>query len=170
MSSVDRQQDLPRVDQNEIRTNQVLTVLVLLGAYLTGVEQLVLFQSIVFLMTTIAPSFGPYVLFYRYVLSPLGIIKPDHRVDHAEAHRFATLIGFGVSAAAYGLMVNHAAIAWFLVWLMIVLGILAFAGWCAGCFSYYMLNRLGLKGFFKQTPLNNTFPGQRPANNYVSTE
>ncbi len=151
------------VDQNELRTNQVLAILMLLSAYLLDNWHLVAIQCGIFLLTALLPPVGPYVLLYRFVVRPLGIVKPDVRVDNPEAHRFATSVGIVVSAvASYLLFRGVTAVGWGLVWLIIVLGGIALSGWCAGCFFYYMLNRLGVRGAFRYGPLPGVFPGARP--------
>lgn len=151
------------VDQSELRTNQALTVVLLVTAYLVDDWRLVAVQSGFFLLTTISLWLGPYILVYRAVLKPLGIIKPDLRLDNPEPHRFATTIGIIVSGLAGYLLFSGATVfGWALVWLVIVLGALAFFGWCAGCFTYYMIHRLGAAGFFRHAPAAGTIPGARP--------
>lgn len=151
------------VDQNELRTHQILVMTVLLIGFITDRWELVAFQAIIFLFTLLLPAISPYVLAYKVVLKPLGLIKPDLRIDVPQAHRFAMSIGFLVTGgASYLIYSGNTILGWSLVWLVLVLGAIAFAGWCAGCFSYYMLNRLGLGGFFKHGSINGNFPGARP--------
>ncbi len=152
-----------KVDQNELRTNQALAITLLISAYILDDWRLVAVQSGVFLLTTISPWLGPYVLLYRILLKPLGIIKPDPRIDNPEAHRFATTVGIAVSGfASYFLFTGAAVAGWALVWLIVLLGALAFFGWCAGCFTYYVIHRLGIGGFFRHAPVPGSFPGARP--------
>ena len=156
-------QSVRRVDQNELRTNQAFVIMMLVSAYIFDDWRMVAIQSGFFLLTTISLWLGPYVLIYRLLLKPLGIIKPDVRVDNPEPHRFATSVGFVVSGlAAYFLFNGATVVGWALAWLIVVLAGLAFAGWCAGCFSYYMLNRLGIGGFFHHGTVAEGFPGARP--------
>lgn len=152
------------VDQNEIRTNQALTLVMLASAYALDNRHLVTLQCVFFLFTTLSFRIGPYMLFYRVVLKPLAILKPDLRHDNVEPHRFATGIGFAVSAlAAWSLANGATAFGWGLVWLILFLGSLALLGWCAGCFTYFMVNRTGVGGFFRYAPTPGTsLPGARP--------
>lgn len=151
------------VDQNELRTHQVLVLIGLLIGFITDRWELVALQAVVFFITVLLPSNGPYVLIYKGVLKPLGLIKPDLRVDVPQAHRFAMSIGLLVTgSSSYMLFSGNSMIGWSLVWLILILGVIALAGWCAGCFSYYMLNRMGLGGFFKYGSIPGTFPGVRP--------
>ena len=152
-----------QVDQNEIRTHQILILFGLSVAFIADRWEWVAIQSAVFLITVFLPSFGPYVLVYKKILKPLGLIKPDIRIDVPQAHRFAMSIGLLVTGgASYLIYSGNAILGWSLVWLVIVLGVIALAGWCAGCFTYYMLNRLGLGGFFKYRSITGIFPGVRP--------
>ncbi|MBK9050618.1 MAG: DUF4395 family protein [Chloroflexi bacterium] len=70
-------------------------------------------------------------------------------MDNPEPHRFAQ--GFGgvvVMAAAAAFLAQLATVGWALVWLVIILAALnLFLGFCAGCFLYYQLHRLGVPGF-----------------------
>jgi len=76
-------------------------------------------------------------------------VQPRVIEDNPEPHRFAqglggTFVLLGFLALLAGLPV----VGWGLVWL--VIGLAAanlFLGFCAGCFVYYQLNRLGAPGF-----------------------
>lgn len=152
------------LDQSEIRTQQALGPLLLTTAYVLDDWRLVAAQCGFFLVTVLYYQLGPYVLLYRWVLRPLGIVKADLRVDNPEPHRFATLVGFSVLAAAVYLLATGAATAgWMLVGIVALLGGIAFFGWCAGCFFYYLINRIGTGGFFRHAPVSGSaFPGARP--------
>ncbi len=151
------------VDQNDLRVNSALVVTVLITAFVIDRWELVAFQAGVLFVTMLHPSFGPYIALYRHILRPAGIVKPDLRVDNLEPHRFAALFGTIVaSSGAYLLATGRSVAGWGLVWLLISLAGAGFAGWCAGCFTYYMMNRLGLRGLFKYAPVKGTFPGVRP--------
>lgn len=155
-----------KVDQNALQTNRFFVMAILMTAFVLNRWELVALAAFTSLLTTITPRFGPFVLVYRLILRPAGLVRPDERVDNAEANQFATLIGFIVASAATYLLLNgQPMIAWGLVWMMIVLAGLSFLGWCAGCFMYYVLNRLGLKGYFRHAPIAGTFPGVRPPKN-----
>jgi hypothetical protein len=151
------------VDQAEMRVQQFGVITLFLTAFVLDRWELVALQTVIFGLTFLNPRFSPFIALYRHVLQPVGLIRPDRRPDNEEPHRFATMIGLLVSSSATVLLAaGYASIGWGLVWLIVVLACIAFAGWCAGCFSYYMLNRLGLKGFFNYSPIGGAFPGSRP--------
>ncbi len=152
------------VDHGAIKTGQLLTVIWLIAAYITGRWELVAALTAVFALTSISARIGPLVLLYRFVLLPLRLARQDLRVDNPQPHQFGQAIGAVVAAiATYLLYSGQTNIGWGLVWLLIVLTAISFVGWCAGCFTYYLLNRLGVKGFFKQAPTDTeVFMGNRP--------
>ncbi len=152
------------LDQSELRTQQALGPLVLVGAYVIDDWRLVALHGGFLLLTALHDSLGPYALLYRWVLRPLGVVEPDMRVDNPEPHRFAALFGFSVlAAAAYLLAQGHATAGWMLAWTVAILGGIAFFGWCAGCFMYYVLHRLGAGRFFGRAPIDGAaLPGMRP--------
>jgi hypothetical protein len=158
------EQNIRYLDQSEIRTQQALGPLLLMTAYVVASWRLVALQAGILLLTARYYDLGPYVLLYRLVLKPLRILEPDVRADNPEPHRFAAIFGGTVlSIAAYLLAARGAMAGWMLSWMVAILGGIAFFGWCAGCFMYYMLNRLGVGGFFGRAPIDGSaFPGARP--------
>jgi hypothetical protein len=163
MMKVMESENTRTVDQNELRVNATLVVTVLITAFVINRWELVAIQAAALFLTTVQLGLGPYVALYRYILRPAGIVKPDLRVDNPEPHRFAAMFGTIVaSTAAYLLAAGRAVAGWGLVWLLIILAAAGLGGWCAGCFTYYMMNRLGLGGLFKHPPIKGTFPGARP--------
>ncbi len=156
------------LDQSELRTQQALGPLLLVTAYIVDEWSLVAAQCAILAVTALRYDIGPYVLLYRLVLRPLGIVRPDVREDNLEAHRFAMLLGVVVLAAATYLLATAASATagWILAWLVAVLGGMAFLGWCAGCFTYYLINRPGVTGFFANARIEgSSFPGARPPRN-----
>jgi hypothetical protein len=152
------------VDQAELQVHRIFIIALFLTAYFLDRWELVALQAVVLLITSLNPGYSPYIALYRNVLQPTGLIRPDRRLDNNEAHRFAAVIGaLTSSCAVYFLMTGRTSLGWGLVWLIVVLAGVACTGWCAGCFVYYMLNRLGLKGFFKYAAIGGAFPGSRPS-------
>ena len=138
-------------------------VALLAAAFVLDRWELVAFQAAALLLTALSLRLGPYVLLYRAVLRPAGLVKADVRVDNLAPHRFAALFGTAVAgSAAYLVASGKGTLGWGLVWLLISLASLNFAGWCAGCFTYYWLHRSGLRSLFPQAPIAGTFPGARP--------
>lgn len=138
-----------QVDHSALRTNQAFIIALLLAAFILNLWPLVAFVSAVMLIGTLWPGAGLFKRIYQHVLKPLGLVKPDVRVDNPEPHLFAQgLGGVFTLAGALALVAGLGLLGWALVWLVIALAALnLFAGFCAGCFIYYQLHRLGVPGF-----------------------
>ncbi len=138
-----------RVDHSALRVNQAFIIGLLVLAFVLNSPIIAAFVAAVMLVGTAQPRLALFQLIYRGILKPRGIVKPHVIEDNPEPHRFAQ--GFGGAVLAAGvvaLFVGYAAPGWALVWLVIGLAALnLFLGFCAGCFVYYQLNRLGVPGF-----------------------
>lgn len=155
--------DARMVDQSELRLAHLFVIAMVLTGFIADRWEFVAGQAVIFLLSVIALPLNPVIALYRAVLRPTGIIKPDWRIDNMEAHRFAMIMGiFVAGAAAYCIYAGYTAIGWGIVWMIVALSAFAIIGWCMGCFSYYMMNKMGMKGFFRYSPINNIFPGLRP--------
>ena len=138
-----------KVDHAALRVNQAFIIGLLILAFVLDSLPLVILVGSVMLVGTAFPKFGLFKAIYLYGLKPLKLVNPDVIVDNPEPHRFAQ--GFGgvvlvVAAAAF--LTSLSALGWALVWLVIILAALnLFLGFCAGCFLYYQLHRLGVPGF-----------------------
>ncbi len=155
------------VDHGALLFHQSMVVLAFLIAYFTNSIYLVMSQIVVFIFTVASLELSPYVVVYRLVIQPLNMVKRDLRQDNMRAHKFAFYIGLIVSLLASFALVNDMVfVGWAMVWLIIVLGSIAVVGWCAGCYSYYILNKIGFNGYFSDCPVNNGRPGIRPARKY----
>jgi len=138
-----------KVDQSALRVNQAFIIGFSLLAFILDNVWLAVFVGVVMLLGTAVPSLALFKRIYQHTLRPAGLVKPDVIVDNPEPHRFAQ--GFGGVVVALGvvaLLAGLSVLGWGLVWLVIALAALnLFLGFCAGCFVYYQLNKLGLPGF-----------------------
>jgi len=140
---------LRKVDHSALKVNQAFIIALLALAFALNAVWLVVFVAAVMLLGTAVPSLSLFKRVYQHVLRPAGLVKPNLIVDNPEPHRFAQ--GFGgvvLLAAIAALFAGAAAVGWALVGLVIALAALnLFLGFCAGCFVYYQLNKLGVPGF-----------------------
>ncbi len=138
-----------KVDQSSLKVNQAFIIAFLILAFVLNSVWLVAFVAAVMLLGTAVPSLSLFKRVYQHVLRPAGLVKPSVLVDNPEPHRFAQ--GFGgvvLLAALAALGAGAAVIGWVLVGLVVVLAALnLFLGFCAGCFVYYQLHKLGVPGF-----------------------
>lgn len=150
------------IDHAALRTNQVTIILLNIVAFVLDMPWLVAFTTAMMIAGTALglPAFG---FIYHRLVKPMGWVKPEVLLDNHEPHRFAQGIGsVFMLLGTVALWVNISILGWSLVWLVTALAALnAFGGFCAGCFIYYWLSRLGIPGFRKSPPPN-TFPGMRP--------
>ncbi len=138
-----------KVDHSALRVNQAFIIGFSLLAFILNNVWLGAFVGVVMLLGTAVPTLSLFKRIYQHALRPAGLVKPDVIVDNPEPHRFAQ--GFGgvvVALAVVSLLAGLPILGWSLVWLVIVLAALnLFLGFCAGCFVYYQLGKLGLPGF-----------------------
>jgi len=143
-----------RVDQSAIKVNQAFIIGLLLAAFVSNSALLVALVALVMVVGAAAPALALFQFIYRRLLRPLGVVKPNVMIDNPEPHRFAQ--GFGGIVLALGLAALLAGVSplgWALVWLVIALAATnLFLGFCAECFMYYQLNRLGIPGFRYSRP------------------
>jgi hypothetical protein len=144
-----------KVDQNALRVNQAFIIGFLALAFVLNATWIVVFVAAVMLLGTAVPSLSLFKGIYQRLLKPAGLVKPQVITDNPEPHRFAQ--GFGgvvLLGAVAALFAGATTLGWALIGLVIVLAALnLFLGFCAGCFVYYQLNRLGVPGFV-HGPLN----------------
>jgi hypothetical protein len=138
-----------KVDQSALKVNQGFIIGLLLLAFVMDAVWLVVFVGGVMLLGTAVPALSLFKRIYQHGLKPAGLIQPQIIIDNPEPHRFAQ--GFGgivVALAVLVLLAGQIIVGWALVGLVVVLAALnLFLGFCAGCFLYYQLNKLGVPGF-----------------------
>jgi hypothetical protein len=143
---------LRNVDHSALRVNQACIISLLVLAFVLANVWLAAFVGLVMLVGTAVPALALFQQLYRRLLKPAGLVRPQVIADNPEPHRFAQ--GFGgvvVALAVAALLLGQPAIGWALAWLVVALAALnLFLGFCAGCFVYYQLNRLGVPGFSRQ--------------------
>ena len=149
---MERETSERRVDHAALKVNQAFIITLLLLAFVLDSWPIAAFVGAVMLLGTAAPALGLFQQVYRYLLRPAGIVKAQVVVDNPEPHRFAQGLGGAfVALSVVALLVGQTLLGWILAWIVIVLAALnLFLGFCAGCFVYYQLNRLGLPGFDRQ--------------------
>ena len=138
-----------RVDRNALRFNQACIVLFTVLAFVLGAgvgKWLVLAVSAVMLAGT---AYAPASLFkgvYRHVFVRLGILRPNVVPEDPAPHQFAQGLGGTFLLASFiALLVGAAVVGWVLAWMVVALALINLLfGFCAGCFLYFQLERLGL--------------------------
>lgn len=149
------------VDHKALKLNQYFIIVLGLLAFVLNLPLLALFTGIVMAAGT---AFGKPGFYPLIVLAKKAGYKSEIIPDNPEPHRFAQ--GFGAVVLLGGsasLLAGLPILGWSLVWLVIMLASLnAFTGFCAGCFVYYQIAKLGLLGFFSKQPPEGSIPGFKP--------
>ena len=153
-----------QVDHAEIKLGQLLTMLLAVLAFVYKEPAYLIGLGAVFLVTGFYRPLSPFVLIYRMMVRPLGIMHSDYRLDNIQPHAFGQLIGaLTVLIAITLLYAGYGTAGWIIVGILFGLTLVSYLGWCIGCFFYYQLNRFGLKGFFRHAPTDKSvLLGQRP--------
>lgn len=138
-----------KVDHSALKVNQAFIIAFLVLGFVLNSVWPVVFVAAVMLLGTAVPALSLFKGVYARVLRPAGLVKPQVVADNPEPHRFAQ--GFGgvvLLGAIAALLAGAVVVGWTLVGVVIVLAALnLFLGFCAGCFVYYQLGRLGVPGF-----------------------
>lgn len=137
----------PRVDTHLIRFSQIWVVVLTAAAFLFQLPILAAIAAVALAISATAPSISPFRLLYRHVAVPLHLLRPRIVEDDPAPHRFAQGVGavFLIAASLVLFLTQAFAVGWALDLIVFVLaGINLTVGFCAGCFVYYHLGRLGL--------------------------
>ena len=138
---------IPRIDAHLSKFSQACVVALTAIAFILAQPVIVLIAAIMMALAALVPAVSPFRLLYRYVVLPLHLLKPRVVEDDPAPHRFAQGVGaIFLIASTLVLFLAHAAVlGWALDIIVFVLaGINFTVGFCAGCFVYYQLGRLGL--------------------------
>ena len=136
-----------RVDTHLARFSQAGTVLLSALAFLLNQPIIVVITAIILLLSALAPQRSPFRLVYRYVVLPLHLMRPRVVEDDPAPHRFAQGVGaaFLIASSLLLFLTSATAAGWVLDLIVFVLaGINLTVGFCAGCFVYYQLGRMGV--------------------------
>jgi hypothetical protein len=143
----EHQQGVPRLDAHLSKFSMACTVILTAMAFVLNQPIIVLITALILGISALLPTFSPYRLFYRFILIPLHVLQPRIVEDDPSPHRFAQGTGmvFLLASTLVLYLSNAVLVGWGLD--LIVFGLSSinlFVGFCAGCFVYYHLGRLGL--------------------------
>ncbi len=135
------------VDTTALRFNQACIVVLVALAFVFQQPWLALAVGVVLAVGTAVPALALFQQIYRKVLRPAGLLKARVHPDDPAPHRFAQGVGAAfLLASGICLLAAHLSlIGWGLALIVVVLAAVnLFAGFCAGCFVYYQLGRVGV--------------------------
>jgi hypothetical protein len=135
---------VPALDRTALKVNQGAIVSLLLVSFVLDQPWLAAFVGAVMALGTASPALALFQRFYRDVLRPAGVLKPDVHEEDPAPHRFAQGMGAAVLLAGVAaLFAGLPTLGWGLVLLVVALAAVnLFFGFCAGCFVFFQLQRL----------------------------
>lgn len=138
---------MSKFDRSALKFNQGSIVLLTSIAFIFNIDWLVLFVAVVLLVGTLIPKAGLFKLIYFNIAKRVRIIKPSIIEENNTPHLFAQGMG-GLFLSMSFLLLDFTS-QQFLGWtLSIVVIVLAFVNivlnFCAGCFIYFQLSKLGV--------------------------
>lgn len=132
------------IDQSAMVVNQIFIISLPVLGFIFDTPWPLVFTAICMGIGLVKHKWQPFTLFYKHVVKPLGLLKPQPRPDDPAPHRFAHLLGviFLFMAAGF-LFFGYALVGWILCWTVVFLAQLNLqAHFCVGCFLYLHLTRL----------------------------
>jgi hypothetical protein len=136
-----------QVDAHLLKFSQGSVVVLTALAFIFTQPWLVALAALALTLSALLPTAGPFRWLYKGVVLPLHLWKPRIIEDDPAPHRFAQAIGavFLIAASLLLLLTHLTVLGWVLDLIVFVLaGINLTVGFCAGCFVYYHLGRLGI--------------------------
>jgi len=136
-----------KVDNTALKFNQASIITFTLLGFLLNQPYLVLFVGVVLAVGTIFPGAALFKQFYFKLLKPANILTANVIDDNPAPHQFAQGVGalFLLAGSALLLGLANPVLGWVLAWIVIVLAAVnLFFSFCAGCFVYYQLDKIGL--------------------------
>jgi hypothetical protein len=141
------------VDLNALKFNQLSIITLVVLGFVFNQPLLPAFVAVVLLGGSIYRPLALFKLIYKYVAVPLKVFKPNLSEESSAPHAFAQLLGGIFLAAGSILFLSGSTVAgWIFAWLVVFLALANVVfGFCAGCFVYFQLGKLGVPGFYPQT-------------------
>ncbi len=139
-----------RVDITALKVNQAFIVGLTVIAFVLntgyGGQWLVLALALVLGAGTLVPDAALFKQLYLRVLRPTGLLQPRVVPEDPMPHLFAQGVGSAFLFLSFAFLIAGQPWAgWALSWLVTVLAFVNLAfSFCAGCFMYYQLDRVGL--------------------------
>ncbi len=137
------------LDHSVLKFNQISIITVTLLGFILNQPVLPCFIAVVLIAGSLNSNFALFKIAYKYVIKPLGLLKPNPVEDIPAPHEFAQLLG-GIVLGIGSLLLYTGLplLGWTFAWIVIALAAAnLFLGFCAGCFVYYQLRKLGVPGF-----------------------
>jgi hypothetical protein len=135
-----------KVDHNAIKFTQLSLTIIAVAAFVADLAWLVGVLALVLITSTAWPQWGLFRVLYQRVVLPQRWLRPHVLDDDPAPHRFAQGVGGALLLLSWvALRAESAVLGWGLDLLVAVLAMVNVVfDFCAGCFVYFQLRRLGL--------------------------
>lgn len=137
------------LDHSALKFNQISIITFTLLGFILNQPILPAFVAAVLIAGSVNKKIALFKLVYTHIIKTSGFLKPDLIEDSPAPHEFAQLLGGIVLSIGSILLYNNLSLAgWIFAWVVIILAAAnLFFEFCAGCFVYYQLGKLGVPGF-----------------------
>jgi len=137
---------ISKLDRSALKFNQASIVVLTAVAFLFNIPWLIIFTSAVMLIGTIFPYAGLFKLVYKYIVKPIGIVKPNIVEEDNSPHQFAQgLGGIFLSVSFVALIAKFIILGWILAFIVLALAFINLTvNFCAGCYIYFQLHKFGV--------------------------
>lgn len=137
------------IDHSALKFNQIAIIVLVLLGFVTDHPAFPAIVAAVLVAGSLNQHLALFKLTYKHVIKPLKLLKQNPIEDSPAPHEFAQLLGgIVLGAGVLFLYLGSVVVGWTLSWVVILLAAMnLFFGFCAGCFVYYQLGKLGVPGF-----------------------
>lgn len=138
--------DVRTLDSNALKFNETTIITLIALAFVLDLVWLLLILAGILALAAARPQWSLLRVAYQRIILPLGVVRPRVVPGDFAPRRFtqgfaAAVLGLSVVALLGGLT----AIGWGLAWLVALLAAVSlFGNFCAGCFVFYQLRRMGI--------------------------
>ena len=137
--------NIKKIDKTSLKFNQACIVLFTALSFLLNTPWIAALVGIIMLLDTLIPGTGLFKLFYKNIIKPLKLLKPQIVEENSSPHRFAQGLGGSFLLLSFILLQYTGLIflGWALSFIVIALAFINLTlDFCAGCFIYFQLQKL----------------------------
>jgi Domain of unknown function (DUF4395) len=136
-----------KIDKTSLKFNQACIVIFTGLAFLLNIDWLAAIVGVILLLDTLIPGTGLFKLFYKNIVKPLNLLKPNISEESKKPHQFAQGLGGTFLILSFILLqyLGLLFIGWGLSLIVIAFAFINLTlDFCAGCFIYFQLQKLRL--------------------------
>lgn len=138
-----------KIDINALKFNQISISTGLLIGFVFNLGYVPILIAFIMLLGSLVPELSLFKQIYKNILIPFKLASPNIVEGTSKPHTFAQAFGGAVLViSSIFLFYGEAVTGWAITWMVIILALANIVfGFCAGCFIYFQLGKLGVPGF-----------------------